>query len=168
MASLAGVQAWKVDDRIPPDTYLMVLGDLERKDSRKGDPQIVMDWRVAAGEYRGAEQRDWLTLWGDGALGNVVQLLDACEIPVPTEEFPDLGAMADWLAKTVGEFKGRVEAVVRQGDPYTDSEGVEREGGPKIVGYRKPGPGSDVDNDSSGFAQGPKTAASNGEKPPPF
>lgn len=165
MTSLAGVQAWKVDDRLDPGTYLMVLADLERKQSKNNDPQLVMDWRVAAGDFKGAEQRDWLTLWGDGALGNVVQLLDACEIPVPEQEFKDFGEMADWLAKTVGAFKGRVEAVVRLGDPYTDNEGVEREGGSKIAGYRKPGPGSDVGDDSS-FGPTPKANGDAKQKPP--
>ncbi len=158
MTSLTGVQAWRVDDRLEPGTYLMTLFDVERKQSSKNDPQVVMDWRVAAGDFKGAEQRDWMTFWGDGALGNVVQILDACEIAVPEEEFKDFAGMADWFAKVLGAFKGRVEAVVRQGESYTDRDGELREGGPKIAGYRRPGSGSDVPEDSSDFAQAPKTA----------
>jgi hypothetical protein len=138
--SLSGVDAWSADDQLEPGTYRMVAGATERKDSSNGNPQVQVDWSVTAGPYRGAEQRDWITVT-EKAMGRVVQVLEAAAVEIPSTEFESHGALADWL---VGALKGKtVDAVVRL-EPGRKDPSKEW---PTIKGYKRPLEGSDVPAD---------------------
>lgn len=144
--SLSGVEAWRADDRLPPAVYLVRPATVERDTSGANNPMVVVDWRVQTGEYKGAEQRDKITLT-EPAMGRVVQVLEASGIAVPDTQFDSYEAMADWLAEQIKKANPLVEAVVRDED-WTDRDGNERTS-PKVKGYRKPS-ASDVPSDGIG------------------
>lgn len=149
--SLSGTEAWRVDDRLPPASYIAKAATVERTKSKQDNPQVQVDWRVLVGEFTGAEQTDWITLT-DPAMGRVVMLLEAAGIAVPDTEFENYDAMADWLAKALDAAV--VEMVIRLKD---DRQGRvdERTGQvkqwPEIVGYRRPS-ASDIPGDPVGGA----------------
>jgi hypothetical protein len=145
--SLSGVSAWTADDQLEPGTYRMTAGEITRETSSNQNPQVKVEWSVAAGQYRGAEQRDYITIT-ERALGRVVQVLEAAGIQTPQQEFESYEQMADWLA---GALKGAtVDAVVRL---KPDRKDPSKEW-PEIVGYKRPLEGSDVpaDGPSNGAA----------------
>ena len=165
MPSLAGVDPFRVDDRLEPGSYLVKpVTPVERKLSKSSKaPQIQVDWRVAAGDWKGAEQREWLT-FTDPALGGIVQVIQACGLEVPQTEFPSYEAMRDWLADELD--KGPVtEIVVRNEErTYVDSAGeAKTANGPTIKGHRRP----DEAELSSAF-NGTTPSVQSDEKPPPF
>lgn len=157
--SLKGQEAWRVDDQLPPDSYMVVLAEKERTASSNQNPQVKLTWRVDAGEYRGAEQLDWVT-FTDPALGRVVQLLDACGISLPDDNFDSHQLLRDWVDSQLVVGKTRCEAVVRMEPDRNDAT----KEWPRIKGYRKPMGGSDVPNDTSGFANG-ASAVKNSDVP---
>jgi hypothetical protein len=164
--SLQGVDAWKVNDKLQPGSYVGTPVDIERRQSNANNPQVVIEWRVSEGRYTGSQIRDRVT-FTDKALGNVVSVLEAASIPTPQQEFADYGAMADWFAKAIDGK--RVEFVVRYEDDYkgeVDELTGQIKQWPRIAGYRRPSDASsDVNNDTSGFAPQPQTADN---KPLPF
>lgn len=160
MPSLSGVEAWRADDRLPPAVYLMRPAEIERDSSKAGNPQVIIDWRVQNGEYKGAEQRDYITLT-EAAMGRVVQVLEAGGIATPDTDFESYEKMADWLAEQIKKANPLVEAIVRDED-WIDKEGQERTSA-KIKGYRKP---SSSDVPSNGFT--PEPGVKDDGKPLPF
>jgi hypothetical protein len=156
--NLGGVEAWSASDEVPPGAYVAKPTNVERGQSKSNakNEQITVDWRVIAGPFTGAEKRDWVTLT-ENSMGRIVQLIEACGHEVPTEDFKDYGELADWIAeKVLKDAAVTTEIVVRE-EPWTDKEGKERQG-TKVKGYRRPGPGSDVPNDASGFQSGPNVS----------
>jgi hypothetical protein len=150
------VEAWRVNDQLPPDSYLAApVTPVTRKDSKKGDPQIEVDWRVASGDWKGAEQRDWFTFM-ESTLGGVAQLLEACAIDRPTQEFDSYEQMRDWVADELDKAPRTVMVVRNEADRYQKKDGtwVDTER-PKIQGYRRPDEG-DLSSDASGFNGAPK------------
>lgn len=159
--NLGGVKAWDVSDQLPPGTYIMrpAPDGVERTKSSGDNEQVQVDWRVVAGEYTGAERRDWIT-FTENAKGRVVQLLEACGIEVPQTDFASYGELADWVAEQLR--KGAVvEAVVRL---KPDRKDPSKEW-PEIAGYRWPSQ-SDIDSSAAGFQSGPKVGG--GDKSLPF
>lgn len=166
--SFKGVEGWKPDDRLPPDTYLMRAMSPERRESSGKNAQVQIDWRVIDGQFKGAEQRDWIT-FTEPAMGNIVAVCEACDIDISAQEFDNYGAAADWFCKQLEEKQPVAEVVIRN-DSW---EGTNRETGqketregPKVKGYRRPNP-SDIPNDTAGFASGPNVR-NGSEKPEPF
>lgn len=156
--SLKGEKAWSVDEQIPPGTYLFrpAPGGLEKDTSQKSDPQIKVNWRVGAGEYTGAERLDWIT-FNEGAMGRVVQLLEACSIEVPQEDFASYEALRDWALGQLGKDGVQTMGVVRLKESRKDPS----KSFPEIVGYKVPS-ASDVPSDASGFGSGVKVGGGGG------
>lgn len=122
LGNLNGVEAWRVDDRVPPGSYIVRIKTAEDGTSSGGHPQVALELQIAAGDFAGAELRDWLTVT-ESSLGRVVQFLQAFRYPVPEGEF-DL---------KVKELVGRTaEAVVRDKPSRKDPDKTF----PEIVGYR--------------------------------
>jgi hypothetical protein len=144
MPSLKGQEAWRVDDQLAPGWYIARAAKVERSSSSNQNPQVQIDWRVAVGEYQGAEQRDWITLT-DPAMGRVVQVLEAAGVEIPDAEFDNYEAMADWLAKALEN--ATVEMLIRL-EPGRKDPSKEW---PTIKGYRKPAEG-DVPSEFGGSA----------------
>lgn len=159
--SLAGVEPFRVDDRLEPGSYIAKpVTPVERKKSKSGgDPQIQVDWRVATGDWKGAEQREWIT-FTDRSLGNVVQVLQACGIEVPDKEFKDLMEMRDWVADELDKAPA-TEIVVRWEErTYVDDSGEAKTvNGPTIKGHRHP-----ADGDLASSFDGSVPAVDGGEK----
>jgi hypothetical protein len=153
--NLSGTAAWSVDEQIPPGTYLFrpAPGGVETDESSNGNPQVKINWRVAAGEFTGAERLDWLT-FTEAAMGRVVQLLEACAIEVPQADFAGYGELRDWVAEQLRKPETQTMGVVRLKESRKDPS----KSFPEIVGYKRPSP-SDLDNDASGFTSGPKVGA---------
>lgn len=164
--SLAGEKAWAVSEQLPPGTYVMrpAPGGVERDQSTGGNEQVKIDWRVAAGEYTGSERRDWVT-FTQASMGRVVQLIEACGEQVPQQDFASYGELADWVAGMLKKDNGPlVEAVVRLKPDRKDSS----KEWPEIVGYRRPGPESDVPGSASDVTGGPGVGANGNAQPLPF
>ena len=153
--SLAGVEAWRASDELPPGAYVSRPSNVEPDTSSNNYPQALVDWRVAGGQFTGAEKRDWIT-FTEGAMGRIVQLIEACGQEVPTEDFKDYGGLRDWVVAMLKKDGIITELVVRE-EPWVGKDGETRMG-TKIKGYRKVGPGSDVPDDVSGFQSGPNVA----------
>ena len=154
MPSLQGVEAWRADDRLEPGSYIAQAVTIERAKSKQENPQVKVDWRVAAGEFKGAEQTDWITLT-EPAMGRVVQVLEAAGIPTPDTEFESYEKMADWLAKALANVT--LEIVVRLEDDRqgrVDESTGEVKQWPAIKGYRQVS-NSDVPSNGVG-APGPQ------------
>jgi hypothetical protein len=149
--SLKGEKAWSVDEQIPPGTYLFrpAPNGLEKDESGNKAPQIKVNWRVAAGEYTGAERLDWVT-FTENAMGRVVQLLEACGLEVPQEDFASYEALRDWVLEQLSKDGIQTMGVVRLKESRKDPS----KSFPEIVGYKAPSE-SDIPNDTSGFAKGP-------------
>src|SRR5215207_6656508 len=94
--SLSGVEPWRADDRLPPDTYLMRPASIERDTSKAGNPMVVVNWRVQSGEFKGAEQRDRIT-FTDFAKGRLAQVYEACCISTDGD-WESWEKAADWFA----------------------------------------------------------------------
>jgi hypothetical protein len=163
--SLTGVEAWRASDELPPGAYVSRPANVERDKSSSGNPQVLVDWRVAGGEFKGAEKRDWVTLT-EPAMGRIVQLIEACGEQVPQEDFASYDELADWLAGMLKKDSVLTELVVRE-EPWTGKDGETRMG-TKVKGYRRPGPGSDIPSDASEFQSGAKVATDAQGKPLPF
>lgn len=165
MPSLSGVEPWRVDDRLPPSTYLAKPKNLKCGDSSNQNPQIKLDWRVVAGEWQGSEQMDSVT-FTDASLGVVAQLLEACAIAIPETEFPNYAAMRDWV---VEQLKGEpiTNIVVRLEDDrqgrIDESTGEVRKW-TVVKGYKRPDEG-DLSSDASEFNGAPKLAGPDGIPP---
>lgn len=142
--SLSGVEPSTVSDKLPKGTYLCKpVTPVMRKKSRKGDPQIEFDWRVQNGEWKGSEQRAWIT-FGDfaRALNDVAAVLQACDIAIPDTEFKDYAEMRDWVADQLD--KGPLAGVVVRWEPYdyVKDDGTHVQGeGPTVAGYVNPADG---------------------------
>lgn len=147
--NLGGTTAWAVDDRIEPGSYVAKSVTVERMKSSNKNEQVQVDWRVMGGQYKGAEQRDWIT-FTESAMGRVVQVIEAIGEQVPQQDFASYGELADWLAEILK--KGAVTEMVIRLEPGRKDPSKEF---PTIAGYRKPNP-SDVPADTSGFSSGPK------------
>lgn len=148
--NLGGVTAWAAGDQLEPGAYIVKATAVERTQSKSNsaNEQVQVDWRVMAGPYKGAEQRDWIT-FTEPAMGRVVQVIEAVGQQVPQQDFSSYGDLADWLASVLE--KGAVtEAIIRLEPGRTDPT----KEFPKVAGYRKPNP-SDIPNDASGFASAP-------------
>lgn len=132
--SLAGTEAWGVGDRLENGTYLMrpAPGGVERTKSKNENEQVQVNWRVAFGDFTGAEQKDWVT-FTETAMGRVVQLIEACGEQVPQQDFASYGELADWVAGMLKKGPA-VEAVVRVKPSRTDASKEY----PEIIGYRQP------------------------------
>lgn len=164
-ASLSGVSAWSVDEQIPPGTYLLqpAPGGVEKDVSTSQHPQIKVNWRVAAGEYRGAERLDWVT-FSEKSGGRVVQLLEACAIEIPQQDFASQEELRDWVLEQLLKDGVQAMGVIRMKESRKDPS----KEFPEIVGYKRPTQ-SDLDNDASGFASGPKVNnGASGDKGLPF
>lgn len=151
--SLNGVEAWRASDELPPGAYVAKATNVEPDKSQAGNPQAVVDWRVAAGEYTGAEKRDWVTIT-EPAMGRVVQLIEACGQEVPQQDFASFEALRDWLVEMLR--KGPAAEMILRNETYVGRDGDAREG-TKIKGYRRPTT-SDIPSDTSEFASGPNVA----------
>jgi hypothetical protein len=155
--SLGGVAAWSADDQLEPGTYRFTPASIEREQSSAGNPQVKVEWAVAAGPYRGSAIKDWVT-FTEKAMGRVVQILEAAAIDIPAAEFESYEAMADWFA---GALKGKsVDGLVRL-EPSRKDPSKEW---PTIKGYKRPLEGSDVPAD--GPSNGVSVQADS--KPLPF
>lgn len=157
LGNLSGVEAWRADDQLPPDTYVMQVIEAEESQSSAGNPQIVLDLRVTAGEWRGAEKRDWVTIT-ESSLGRVVQVLEAFGIEIPEGEFEF--KPSDLVGKTA-EVVLREETYVVAPEKRKGSDDDGTRTGVKVKGYKPVTPGSDLDNDMSGFD--PVTQKMNGQ-----
>lgn len=164
--SLGGVKAWDVSEMLPPDTYLMrpAPGGVERAVSSNGNEQVQVTWRVAYGEFQGAEQRDWVT-FTETAMGRVVQLIEACGEQVPQQDFASYADLADWVAGMLKKDGVVTEAVIRlkpgRKDPSKEF--------PEVIGYRQP---TDLPSGGSGVTGASPKVNGNGNgadaKPLPF
>jgi len=163
--NLSGTAAWAVGDQIEPGSYIAKATTVERMKSSRDNEQVQVDWRIMDGQFKGAEQRDWIT-FSEAAAGRVVQLIEACGQEVPQSDFSSYGELADWVAEMLR--KGAVTEMVIRNEPSQKDPSKEW---PKVAGYRKPNP-SDVPSDTSGFSSGPKVSGAgksdDDSKPLPF
>lgn len=158
--SLGGVAAWSVDEQLPPDTYLFrpAPGGVETDESSNGNPQVKINWRVAAGDFTGAERMDWVT-FTEAAMGRVVQLLEACGIDTPQNDFAGYAELRDWVAEQLGKDGVQTLGVVRLKESRKDPS----KSFPEIVGYKRPS-ASDVPTDGvAGFGAQPAVNAGAGQ-----
>lgn len=153
LGDLSKTEAWRPSDQLPPGSYLAKVVEAADETSKSGNPMIVLDLQVCAGEWSGAEIRDWVTVI-ESTLGKVVQVLQAFGITIPE---------GDWELK-VSDLVGKVAEIVVRPDSYTDGGGELKET-TKVKGYRMAPTGSDVPSDTSGFTNGVKPSDS---RPVPF
>jgi hypothetical protein len=163
------VEAFSPKDYLEPGPYIAApVTPVTRKNSNAGDPQIELDWRVAVGNFRGSEARDWITFM-ESTLGNVAMVLDACKIDRPAEEFESYEQMRDWVADQLDKAPRATIVMRPDPKPYVDKKTGETKTSdrPKIVGYRQV-TSSDLDNGAATFGGAPCVANGAGETPPPF
>ena len=91
---------------------------------------IVLTWRIADGEWRGAELKDYVTVI-ESTAGRVVALLQALKVRLPADGLLD--------AKTL---IGKTAVIVCRNDPYVGQDGEMRDS-TKIKAY-KPIEGGDA------------------------
>lgn len=152
--NLSGVEAFSVGERLSNGTYLFKPVELEKGVSAGGHPDIRVEWRVDAGDFKGADQKAWIT-FSPRSGGAIVQLLNACDIPTPQEDFDTMEALRDWVYNQIEKRSPRVLGVVRvkpsRKDPSKEF--------PEIEGYRKP-TASDIP-DGGPVGEGVKVGAGN-------
>ena len=84
--NLSGVEPWGSAESLPPGDYIMKVCEVEETTSKNLNPMLVVDMEVAAGDFKGAEHRDWITVT-EKSLGRVVGILTAFGIKIPDGEF---------------------------------------------------------------------------------
>lgn len=140
-SNIDSAEAWAGDDRLPPGIYLAKIAEAKEETSSKGNPMLVLTWRVEQGEWRGSEIREWVTVI-ESTAGKVVALLQYTGTPVPPDGMLDPSAL-------VGK---RAEIVVR---PDTYVKDGEVKPTTKIKGYREPGTSADTPADAATFTHAP-------------
>lgn len=128
-------EAWAADDRLAPGVYHAQIAEAKEETSSGGNPMIVLTWRVASGDWKGSEIRDWVTVT-EASAGKVVALLQHTGTPIP----PD-GNLP------VADLIGRKCLIVVRPDTYV-KDGETRET-TKVKGYKPLDPKSDVPDDGA-------------------
>jgi hypothetical protein len=133
-ANIKDAEPWGSDDQVPPGVYNARVSACDEQMSRNGNPMLVITWRVDAGEWKGAELRDHVTVV-EATAGRVVSLLMALGIAIP-----ESGMLAP------STLVGKRATIVVRNDPFRGDDGEMRDSS-KVKGYRAADNGSDVPSD---------------------
>lgn len=84
---LSKTEAWSGGfTLIPEGTYVVRVVDASEATSSAGNPQIVVDLEVLAGEQKGQSLKDWITVTAK-SLGRVKGILAALRYEIPEGDF---------------------------------------------------------------------------------
>lgn len=102
---------------VPPGTFTFEVVEAERKDSKAGNPMIVVDVVVAEGEYTGKKLRAYYTLT-EKAIGRWRQLAEACG----ETDFTRVRRQSVIGCRFIGDVRHE------EGKEYADAQGNVRQG----------------------------------------
>jgi hypothetical protein len=132
------VEAWSSSGHapIPVGKHIATIDAIEEEPASTGSPQIVITWRVVAGQYEGTQSREWLVILPQ-TYGKVKAFLLALGWELKTGEF----------AMPTTELVGR-RAVIIVGNEQRDKKVFTR-----VIGHLKLDD-ADVPIDTEGLPAG--------------
>lgn len=132
---LDDVEAWNAPGHapIPVGKHIAVIDSIEEKPANTGSPQLIITWRVAAGQYAGTQSREWMVILPQ-TYGKVKAFLQAVGWSLKSGEFEmpttELTGRKAWIIVGTEQRDGKTftrvigHARVDEGDIPADTSGL--------------------------------------------